>query len=98
MQKPIEDPLLYGQGKGYVILQKPIEDPVLYGQGKGYVILQKPIEDPLLYGQGKGYVILQKPIEDPLFPAKLKLIKFLFNKLNKFLRGFQTGQPVIPLQ
>ena len=39
---------------------------------------------------------LVKPIEDPLFPAKLKLIEFLSYKLNKFLRCFQTDQPMVP--
>ena len=47
--------------------------------------------------QGKSFPILQEAIKDPIIPAKLKLIEFITSKLNCFLRGFQTDQPMIPL-
>ena len=44
----------------------------------------------------KFFPILQEAIKAPLIPARLKLIEFIASKLNCFLRGFQTDQPVVP--
>ena len=46
--------------------------------------------------QGKSFSILQEAVKDPLIPAKLKLVEFLASKLNRFLQGFQTDQPMVP--
>ena len=46
--------------------------------------------------QGKSSSILQKAIKDPLMAAKFKLVEFVAGKLNLFLRGFQTDQPMVP--
>ena len=39
--------------------------------------------------------MLQEAVRNPLIPAKLKLVKFLASKLNRFLQGFQTDQPMV---
>ena len=46
--------------------------------------------------QGKSCNILKDAFNDPLMKAKLKLLEFASNKLNKFLRGYQTDQPMVP--
>ena len=46
--------------------------------------------------QGKSFQILREAIKDPYIPAKLKLVEHIAGKLNKFLRGFQTDQPMVP--
>ena len=46
--------------------------------------------------QGKSFSILQEAIKDPLMAAKFKLVEFVAGKLNLFLRGFQTDQPMVP--
>ena len=45
--------------------------------------------------QGKSSPILQEAIKDPFIPAKQELIEFIDSKLNCFLRGFQTDQPMV---
>ena len=45
--------------------------------------------------QEKSFSILQEAIKDLLIPAKVKLIEFIASKLNCFLRGFQTDQPMV---
>ena len=46
--------------------------------------------------QGKSCNILKDSFNDPLMKAKLKFLEFVSNKLNKFLRAYQTDQPVVP--
>ena len=46
--------------------------------------------------QGKSFKVLQDAVKDPLIPAKLKLVEFIASKLNRFLTGFQTDQPMVP--
>ena len=46
--------------------------------------------------QCKSYEVLLRAIEDPLQQAKLKFVEFIASKLNIFLRGFQTDQPMVP--
>lgn len=46
--------------------------------------------------QGKSFSTLQQAIKDPLMSAKFKLVELVANKLNLFLRGFQTDQPMVP--
>ena len=45
---------------------------------------------------GKSYPILVTAIEDKLIQAKMKLVEYISSKLNVFLRGFQTDQPMVP--
>ena len=45
---------------------------------------------------GKSFTILKDSSIDPLMKTKLKFLEFVSNKLNKFLRGYQTDQPMIP--
>ena len=45
--------------------------------------------------QGKSFSILEEAIKDPLMAAKFKLVEFVAGKLNLFLRGFQTDQPMV---
>ena len=47
-------------------------------------------------GKGKRFAVLKKVVDDPLIQAKMKLIEYLTNKLNEFLREFQTDQPMLP--
>ena len=47
-------------------------------------------------GQGKQFLLLTKKIMDPLVQAEMKFLEFLAHKLNTFLRGFQTDQPLVP--
>ena len=47
-------------------------------------------------GEGKSFLSLKKVVDDPLLQAKFKLIEYLSSKLNEFLRGFQTDQPMVP--
>ena len=47
-------------------------------------------------GEGKQFLLLTKKILDPLVQAKMKFMEFLAHKLNTFLRGFQTDQPMVP--
>ena len=46
--------------------------------------------------QGKSFTILKDSCNDPPMKTKLKFLEFVSNKLNKFLRGYQTDQPMIP--
>ena len=46
--------------------------------------------------QGKSCNILKDSFNDPLMKAKLKLLEFVSNKLSKFLRDYQTDQPMVP--
>ena len=46
--------------------------------------------------EGKSFAVLKKVVSDPLIQAKMKLIEYLASKLNEFLRGFQTDQPMLP--
>ena len=46
--------------------------------------------------QGKSFTLLQESINDSLFRAKFKFVEFIAEKLNTFLRGFQTDQPMVP--
>ena len=46
--------------------------------------------------QEKSFHILQEAVKNALIPAKLKLTEFIASKLNCFLWGFQTDQPMVP--
>ena len=46
--------------------------------------------------QGKSFTLLQESIKDPLLKAKFKFVEFIAEKLNTFLCGFQTDQPMVP--
>ena len=46
--------------------------------------------------QRKSFTFLQESIKDPLLKAKFKFVEFIAEKLNTFLRGFQTDQPMVP--
>ena len=48
------------------------------------------------YTLGKSFTILKDSSNDPLMKAKLKFLEFVSNKLNKFLRGCQMDQPMVP--
>ena len=39
---------------------------------------------------------LQESFKDPLLRAKFKFVEFIAEKLNTFLHGFQTDQPMVP--
>lgn len=41
------------------------------------------------------YFVQRDSFSDPLMKAKLKFLEFLSRKLNKFLRGYQTDQPMV---
>ena len=47
--------------------------------------------------QSSSFQILLQAVEDPYIPAKLKVVKYVAGKLNKYLRGFQTDQSMVPL-
>ena len=49
-----------------------------------------------LQPKGKNFILLQESIKDPLLKAKFKFVEFIAQKLNCFLRGFQTDQPMVP--
>ena len=44
----------------------------------------------------RSFTLLHESIKDPLLQAKFKFVEFIAEKLNKFLRGFQTEQPTVP--
>ena len=46
--------------------------------------------------QGISFTILKDSFNDLLMKAKLKFLEFVSNKSNKFLRGYQTDQPMVP--
>ena len=46
--------------------------------------------------QSSSFQILLQAVEDPYIPAKLKILEYVAGKLNKYLRGFQTDQPMVP--
>ena len=46
--------------------------------------------------QGKSSTLLQESIKDPLLRAKFKFVEFIAERLYKFLRDFQTDQPMVP--
>ena len=46
--------------------------------------------------QSQSFTILKDSFYDSLMKAKLKFLEFVSNKLNKFLRGYQTDQPMVP--
>ena len=46
--------------------------------------------------KGKRYDCLVAALKDPLIRAKFKLVEYIAAKLNSFLRGFQTDQPMVP--
>ena len=46
--------------------------------------------------QGKSFTILKDSFNDPLMKAKLKFLEFISNRLKKFLRGYQTDEPMVP--
>ena len=39
-------------------------------------------------GERKSFAVLKKVVDDPLIQAKMKLIEYLADKLNEFVRGF----------
>ena len=45
-------------------------------------------------GDRKRILVFKKAVDDPLIQAKMKFLELLSPKLNEFLRGFQTYQPV----
>ena len=47
-------------------------------------------------GKGKSILVLKKAVDNPLIQAKMKFLELLSSKLNEFLRGFQTDQPMVP--
>ena len=46
--------------------------------------------------KGKSFPHLQEAIKDPLLQAKFKFAEFISQKLNLFIRGFQTDQHMVP--
>ena len=44
----------------------------------------------------KSWQRLKAMIHDPILPAKLKFFEMVSEKLNVFLRGFQTDKPMVP--
>ena len=46
--------------------------------------------------KGKSFTHLQEAIKDSLLQAKFKFVEFISEKLNLFIRGFQTDQPMVP--
>ena len=46
--------------------------------------------------KGKRWVCLVEALKDPLIRAKFKLVELIAAKLNVYLRGFQSDQPMIP--
>ena len=46
--------------------------------------------------QSSSFQILVQAVEDPYIPPKLKFVKYVAGELNKYLRGLQTDQPVLP--
>jgi len=46
--------------------------------------------------QCKSYAILLETIDDPLQQTKFKFVEFIASKMNVFLKGFQTDQPMVP--
>ena len=46
--------------------------------------------------QSSSFQILLQAVEDPYIPAKLKVVEYVAGKSNKYLRGFQTDQPMVP--
>ena len=63
-----------------------------------YVVYIEKLNKLKSYQQpkGKSFPTLQQAIKDPLLTAKFKLVEMVANKLNVFLRGFQTDQPMVP--
>ena len=47
-------------------------------------------------GKNKSFIFLKKMIYDPLISAKRKFFEKVSQKLNAFLRGFQTDSPMVP--
>ena len=46
--------------------------------------------------KNKSWQRLKTMIHDPVLPAKLNFFEMLSEKLNAFLRGFQTDKPMVP--
>ena len=46
-------------------------------------------------GDRKSFLVLKKEVDNPLIQAKMKFLELFSSKLNGFLRGFQTDQPVL---
>ena len=55
-----------------------------------------PPPPPAEWGGGDEAMNLQEAIKDPLLQAKFKFVEFISQKLNLFIRGFQTDQPMVP--
>ena len=45
--------------------------------------------------QSSSFQILLQAVEDPYIPTKLKVAEYVAGKLNKYLRGFQSDQPMV---
>ena len=48
------------------------------------------------HGKTKNFQWLKSMIHDPLLPAKHNFFELVSDKLNAFLRGFQTNKPMVP--
>lgn len=48
-----------------------------------------------LDANNKSWQQLKAMIHDPILPAKLKFFEMVSEKLNVFLRGFQTDKPMV---
>ena len=46
--------------------------------------------------KNKSFIVLMKMIHDPLISAKFKFFELVSHKLNAFLQGFQTDNPMVP--
>ena len=46
--------------------------------------------------KGKSCMHFEEAIKDPLLQAKFKFVEFISQKLNLFIGGFQTYQPMVP--
>ena len=46
-------------------------------------------------GDRKSFLVLKKEVDNPLIQAEMKFLELFSSKLNEFLRGFQTDQPVL---
>ena len=47
--------------------------------------------------QSSSFQIFFQAVQDPCIPAKLKVVKYVAGKLNKYLSGFQTDQSMVSL-
>ena len=45
--------------------------------------------------QNSSFEVLLQGVEDPYIPAKSQVVEYIAGKLNNYLRGFETDQPML---